>query len=268
MVDDYEMIDGSKFSWANPTEKYAPFKNRDPRFYASILYDGADWKPRNLVAPNADNANQIQTGQYESSPGKMFAGLDTRASSIDAQNGSWTGYYIRKFIDPSPQVIDNTGRQFYPWPFIRYTEIAFNYVETSLQLGHEYEAKTLINKIRFRAGMPAITLSGAALRDEYRNERRIELVFEEQRYHDVRRWMIAPATLGRKLSYIKITATLKPGAASPSPYLHDETKYVYTYNPVIDNNQENRTWNDKMYYLPISASALAKNKKLIQNPGY
>jgi hypothetical protein len=129
-------------------------------------------------------------------------------------------------------------------------------------------AKTWLNKIRFRAGMPAITLSGVALRDEYRNERRIEMAYEEQRYHDARRWMIAPATLGRKLVYMSVTGMLKGGATAPSPYRRDETKYNYTYLPVEDNSLENRQWVDKMYFRPISRDEVNKNSKLVQNPGY
>jgi hypothetical protein len=63
LVDDYEMMDGNKFDWNNATHKANPYKNRDPRFYASILYDGADWKPRDKISGNVDPANQIQTGQ-------------------------------------------------------------------------------------------------------------------------------------------------------------------------------------------------------------
>ena len=46
LVDNYEMMDGTKFDWSNPAHAAAPYENRDPRFYASILYDGAQWKPR------------------------------------------------------------------------------------------------------------------------------------------------------------------------------------------------------------------------------
>lgn len=268
MVDDYEMMDGSKFDWSNPAEADAPYKNRDPRFYASILYDGADWKPRDKISGNVDPANQIQTGSYESAPGKLQAGLDTRESSIENWNASWTAYYMRKFIDPDPNIVDNNTRQFIPYPFFRYTEAVLNYVEASIELGQEDEAKTWLNKIRFRAGMPAITLTGTALRDEYRNERRIEMAFEEQRYHDARRWMIAPTTLGSKIRSINVTGTLKPGATAPVPYRHDETIYDYKYVPYVDNTLENRTWIDKMYFRPISRDEINRNKKLIQNPGY
>ncbi|MBO9205200.1 MULTISPECIES: RagB/SusD family nutrient uptake outer membrane protein [Niastella] len=270
LVDDYEMMDATdfKFSWSNPAHKAQPYVNRDPRFYASILYDGADWKPRDKISGNVDPANQIQTGKYDRGGGVFLPGLDTRSSSIENWNGSWTGYYVRKFIDPDPDLVDNTTRQVVPWPFFRYTEVVMNYIEACIELGEETEAKTWLNKIRFRAGMPAITQTGAALKDRYRNERRIELAYEDQRYHDCRRWMIAPATLGRKLVYIDVVGTLKPGASAVSPYKHDETRYNYTYTPLEVNSQENRKWDDKMYFRPIPQDEMNTNLKLIQNPGY
>ncbi len=91
MVDDYEMMDGTRFDWNNPTEKAAPYENRDPRFYASILYDGADWKPRDKISGNVDPANQIQTGAYDLKVGgalTLFQGLDTRNSTIEDWNGT------------------------------------------------------------------------------------------------------------------------------------------------------------------------------------
>jgi hypothetical protein len=272
LVDDYEMLDGSgatstKFDWNNPVHKAAPYDNRDPRFYVSILYDGAPWKPRDKISGNVDPANQIQTGKYIIN-GTTLAGLDTRQSSIENWNGSWSGYYMRKFIDPDPNIVDNTARQFIPWAFFRYTEAVFNYVEACIELGEDAEARSWLNKIRFRAGMPAITESGAALKDRYRNEKRIEMVFEEQRYHDARRWMIAKETLGRKIRFISVIGTLKPGATPPSPYRFDRTKFDYTYTSVEDNSLENRQWLDKMYYLPISRDEMNKNKSMLQNPDY
>ncbi len=271
LVDDYEMIDGSQFSWSDPSKATTPYANRDPRFYASILYDGASWKPRTADVAAKDPANQIQTGQYEvtSGSGKVsVAGLDTRKSTVEDWNGSYTGYYMRKFIDPNPAIVDQNTYQQIPWPFFRYTEAVFNYAEACIELGEDAEAKTWLNKIRFRSGMPALTETGDALRQRYRNERRIEMVFEEQRYHDARRWMIAPSTLGRKANTISITGTLKAGK-SVSLYRYDPTSYDYTYRVVeIDPGKENRAWLDKMYYLPIYRDEMNRNSKLVQNPGY
>ncbi len=90
-VDDYEMMDGSKFSWSNTEHASSPYQNRDPRFYATLMYDGSPWKPRSPSAASKDPFNQIQTGQYEISSGSgkvAYFGLDTRKSSIEDWNGS------------------------------------------------------------------------------------------------------------------------------------------------------------------------------------
>ncbi len=276
LVDDYEMMDGTKFSWNSETDKVNPYVNRDPRFYATIMYDGSGWKPREKISGNVDPANQIQVGQYDlmikNKDGnyelKVIPGLDTRQSSIENWNGSWTGYYMKKFIDPDPNIVDNTTRQYIPWPFFRYTEAVFNYVEACIELGEETEAKLWLNKIRFRAGMPAIIVSGEALKQEYRNERRIEMVYEEQRYHDARRWMIAPETLGRKTVYINVVGKFKTGKEAKDLYQRNESVYDYTYTPTEVNSLENRQWNDKMYFRPIIRDEINRNSKLVQNPGY
>ncbi|MDI1323908.1 MAG: RagB/SusD family nutrient uptake outer membrane protein [Algoriphagus sp.] len=272
LVDDYEMMDGTKFSWQNEEHAKAPYKNRDARFYASILYDGSQWKPRSSANSPKDPLGQIQTGRYDvvnSSGAKVtHFGLDTRNSSIEDWNGSYTGYYIRKFTDANPAIVDQNTWQQVPWPVLRYTEAVLNYVEASIELGQEVEARNWLNQIRFRVGMPAITDSGEALKNRYRNERRIEMAYEEQRYHDVRRWMIAESTLGRKANGISITGTLKDGK-SLSVYKYDTEYYNYVYKVIeMDPGKENRAWVDKLYLLPIHRDEMNRNKLLIQNPGY
>lgn len=270
-VDDYEMMDGSKFSWSNTEHASAPYQNRDPRFYASLMYDGSTWKPRTADVAAKDPLNQIQTGQYELTSGGSkvpYFGLDTRKSSVEDWNGSYTGYYFRKFTDPNPAIVDQSTWQQIPWPFFRYTEALLNYVEACIELGQDAEARAWLNKIRFRSGMPAVTESGDALRQRYRNERRIEMAFEEQRYHDARRWMIASSTLGRKVQIMNVIGTLKPGK-TVTLYKYDPTSYDYQYKVVeMDPGKENRAWLDKMYFLPIHRDEMNRNKNLVQNPGY
>jgi starch-binding outer membrane protein, SusD/RagB family len=268
LVDDYEMMDGSKFDWNNPAHKAAPYDNRDPRFYATILYDGANWKPRPADVTGLDPANQIQTGYYDDGSGNLINGIDTRESSIENWNGSRTHYYTRKFIDSDPALPDNqSNAQTVPWPFIRYTEMALIYAEASYELGEEAKALAWINKIRFRVGMPAVNDSGDALRDRIRNERRVELAYEEHRYHDGRRWMIGDQ-LGRGIKSINVTATLKAGQSPHVPYRYDKTKYDYVYTVQDNTENETRVWNDKMYFRPVSRDEINRNDKLIQNPGY
>ncbi|MCO5948318.1 RagB/SusD family nutrient uptake outer membrane protein [Mucilaginibacter flavidus] len=271
MVDDYEMMDGTKFDWTKPEEAAAPYQNRDPRFYASVLYDGAPWKPRTPDGAGIDPYNEIQMGTYQTgSAGSAvtYFGLDTRNGPIENWNGTRTGYAIRKFMDPNPAIVDNNTRQEVPSPMIRYTEVVFNYIETCLALGQEGEAKTWLNRIRFRSGMPAITDAGDALVQRYRNERNVEMMFEEQRFYDARRWMIAPQTLGNKAKIMKITGTLKAGK-TVSVYRYNTDNYNYTYTvQELDPGVENRSWNDKVYFPPIYRDEMNKNNKLIQNPGY
>lgn len=271
LVNDYGMADGSPFDWDNAEQAKTPYVNRDPRFYATILYDGADWKPRTADVAGRDPSNQVQTGQYEVMQGGnkvIHYGLDTRNSTVEDWNGSYTGYYMRKFIDPDPSVVDQNTRQFVPWPVLRFTEVVLNYVEACIELGEEGEARTWLNRIRFRAGMPSITAAGDDLRDAYRNERRIELAFEEHRFHDARRWMIANETLGRKVGIMRVFGRLKSGS-SVSVYRYDPENYDYTYTvSTIDPGIENRQWLDKMYFMPIHRDEINRNGQLEQNPGY
>jgi hypothetical protein len=211
----------------------------------------------------------VQAGAYEvwdADAQKIIPnpGLDTRQGPVEDWNGSFTGYYIKKFIDPA--VDAQYFRQEVPYPFFRYTEILLNYVEACLELGQEGEALPVLNAIRTRAGMPAITATGAALKTQYQKEREIEMVFEEQRFFDVRRWMIAPETIGRSLKGINVAGKLKAGS-KVTLYKYDPTNYDYTYTPVTLVN-ENRLWQDKMYFMPIQRDEINRNSKLVQNPGF
>ncbi|QHT67623.1 RagB/SusD family nutrient uptake outer membrane protein [Rhodocytophaga rosea] len=274
LVDDYEMMDGTKFDWTNPAHAAAPYDNRDPRFYATVLYDGAPFKTRTPDGKGIDPRGEIQMGTYQigsaASP-TVHQGLDTRQSSIENWNGTRTGYGIRKFINNTIDNVtfqDQNTRQSVPSPQIRFTEIVFHYIEACIELGEEAEALAWLNKIRFRAGMPAVDDSGPALMDRYRNEKNVEMAFEEQRFYDARRWMIAPETLGQKARIIRISGTLKPGKTVPA-YAYSKDNYTYTYTVQdIDPGVENRKWDDKMYFMPIHRDEMNRNNKLVNNPGH
>ncbi len=252
LVDDYEMTDGTKFDWNNPTHANAPYENRDPRFQASILYDQAVWRPRPSDVVSIDPVGKIIIRSVETAPGVWTPGLDTRDGPIEDWNGGYSGYYLRKFIDPSVvhEYAAAGGNQEAPWHFFRYGEILLNYAEACIELGQDAEARTYINMLRDRAGMPDVTESGDALMERYRNERRIELAFEQHRYFDVRRWMIAPQAMGRNANGIVIQDPL----AGPVEYSR--------------NKIQDRAWNDKMYFLPIILDEMNRNTELVQNPFY
>ena len=142
----YEMADGSKFSWDNPQQAAYPYQNRDPRFYASIMYNGSYWRQRPDDTVGSDPEGIVQTAYYQQSDGSYTPGLDTRQGPIEDWNGSYTGYYMRKFLDPS--VNHQYDKQPYPWRQIRYAEVLLNYAEACIELGEDAEARKYINMIR------------------------------------------------------------------------------------------------------------------------
>ncbi len=258
LVDDFEMADGTRFDWSNPAHAASPYENRDPRFYATFLYEGAEWRTRPEDVRELDPKGIIQVGQWrkwnsQTNQEETINGLDTRQGPIEDWNGTYTGYYLKKFIDPN---IDHQYfRQEVPWRVMRYTEVVLNYVEACIELGEEGEARNYLNLIRNRAGMPDINEGGAALKQRYRNERRVELAYEDHRYFDVRRWMIAPEVYGNAQGVRVVYPLLPDKSTSPKP----------TYSVI---EVQNRDWNDRAYLLPIKLDEMNRNKNLIQNPLY
>ena len=116
--------------------------------------------------------------------------------------------------------------------------------------------------------MPDITENVIALLDRYRNERRIELAFEDHRFFDVRRWMIP------EQAYVDATEVevVYPADGSGNP------TGVATYNPTgfpsIRFPGENvklaqqRAWLPRFYFIPIKTDEMNRNNKLVQNPYY
>jgi hypothetical protein len=141
---------------------------------------------------------------------------------------------------------------------MRYTEVLLNYAEACLALGQEAEAKTYINMIRTRAGMPNINTAGAALVSSLQHERKIELAFEELRYFDIRRWMIC------QNAYANVQAI---AIMYGSPVSFSTTYGTGTPKYSI-KEVDARAWDPKSYFLPIDINEMNKNSKLVQNPGY
>jgi hypothetical protein len=266
LVDDFDMADGSEFDWqefqnGDPGYGNSPYENRDPRFYANILYDGADWQQRPPdVAGDPEGVIQTYlTYNVVDNNGDIVstrAGLDTRSSPSEDWNGTYSGYYVKKFM--SPNVDHQNEQQEVPWPYFRYAEVLLNYAEASIELGEEGDARNALNQIRDRAGMPDITESGQALMEQYIDERRIELMYEEHRYFDLRRWMIAPDELDDNALGIDLTAERNEN----DPYTD------YTYTNVELREIQQRAWDDKMYLYPIPDDEIDRNPNLIQNPLY
>jgi hypothetical protein len=266
LIEKYLFADGTQFDWDNPAHAAAPYVGREARFYSSILYDGAPWKDRTDDVVVHDNFNEIQTGYYTFLDGTIKNGVDTRQGPIEDWNGSRTGTYFRKFSDPFQPASWPNDLQKIDSPYLRHSEILLNYIEANIELGDEAEAILWLNKLRFRNGLPAVTDSGAALKELYRRERDKELVNEDARLFDMKRWLEGPQSLGKQVQQILIQATQKAGTTVTN-YRHDFASWDYVYRPT-DIVFENRQWLDKVYFLPIAQSEIDKDPSLIQNPGY
>lgn len=105
------------------------------------------------------------------------------------------------------------------------------------------------------------------MRDFLQQERRIELTYEDSRYYDVRRWMIAPETNSKTLKGITVIGRLKPGKKASLPYVRDENTWDYTYYVIDLTYREGRKWDNKMYFAPIKRDEIKRNTALVQNPG-
>ena len=238
MVDDYEMMDGTKITDSKTSyDPQNPYKNRDPRFYATILYNGATYRN-----------STIET--Y--TPG----GKDSKDGPSN-WNTSKTGYYLKKFMNdnlPIDNPWDVAGTQ--TWIYFRYAEILLNYAEAQNEAaGPDASVYAAINAVRQRVGvnMPVVPagLTQAQMRERIRNERRVELAFEEHRFYDVRRWKIAPEKENVPAYGIEIG---KNGTA-----------YTYKKKEALTG----KTFAEKQYWLPIPRAEIqASNNKLTQNQGY
>jgi hypothetical protein len=256
LVDAYNMADGSKFERSNPAEAAQPYKNRDPRFYATVLFEGNKYRqrPADLVAYDPIGVGQFGTWETWSN-GAMVPvyGLDTRNSIANSWNGNECGATMLKFLNKSVDI--QKGYQDLTLRWIRYGEILLNYAEASIELGQEDEGKVYLNMLRKRAFMPDISTTGSALMADYRNERRIEMVYEDQRFFDVRRWMIGPAAY-HDVHGVQIVYKLNPDHT---------TATIPTVTPIVIRPGK---WDNKAYFFPITRSELNKNDKLIELPGY
>lgn len=291
----FEMEDGSLnnvLTELGQTSDINPYAGREPRFYASIGYDGAEWgrpRPTDSYTFDPTPLGNLQMGYYEVNDGadldvilpnettlnfKGLYGVDTRKSPIEDWNGSFTGYLEKKLIDGTVPASESVW-QVVPYPYIRLAEMYLIAAEACIELDKPDEAVTYLDALRARIGRPdtkaTLTVRGKTfnqsdLREFLRQERRVELTYEESRYYDVRRWMIAPQTT-QSLKGIMIVARLKPGKTANKPYVKNDEVWNYNYYVTDLSYHESRKWDNKMYFAPIKRDEIRRNPALIQNPG-
>ncbi|RYE14541.1 MAG: RagB/SusD family nutrient uptake outer membrane protein, partial [Sphingobacteriales bacterium] len=201
LVDAFDMKDG-KPATGNPLYNPAkPYDNRDPRFEYTILHNG--YEKHSLQ----DGRIQVPVYTYVS------------AVSDGIYVGTATGYYIKKMISDS-SAANNFTSQLSPtfYPLMRYAELLLNYAEAINEFdegGGYVKAREKLIMIRKRAGIEpgsdgfyGITASNQAqMRLAIQHERRIELAFEEHRFWDVRRWLIADETENQSMNGMEIRLT-------------------------------------------------------------
>ncbi len=249
LVDAFPALNGYPISDA--TSGYAasnPYANRDPRLAKYIVVNEGTQGP---------SGTKVVSGTYNTS----------NNDALNKQSGASTrtGYYLRKLLrsDCNPDPSKNTGQKHYT-ARIRYTEIFLNYAEAANEAygptgtgSHSYSAYDVIKKIRQRAGitggdayLESIKGDKDKMRELIRNERRIEMCFESQRFYDVRRWKVPVANLNETVKGMQVDK------------LSDGTlKYTLI-------NVEARNYKDYMYFGPIPYSEIRKFNLLEQNAGW
>jgi hypothetical protein len=258
LVDAYETIDGKPIlNLANPylDDKHQqpnynpenktydpknPYANRDPRFYASIYYNGSKRKAfwnfaeapesfENYPAPMGNRTRIIAT----------YVGEPQTGIHASTRKATRTGYFERKFLHPNSGNDNPVGGA--NWKMFRLGEVILNFAEAAAEADKLPEATTAVNEIRARAGMPEIpsNLSKEQLILRVRNERRVELAMEENRYFDVRRWTLPTGDLSKTDQWVTgMEITRNPGGT-----------FTYNRRPVRTNERKNFT--NKFLWVPI-----------------
>jgi starch-binding outer membrane protein, SusD/RagB family len=247
LVDDYDMINGEppfiyegETKTVNPASGYDPlhpWKNRDPRFEATVTH--------NLTIYHGDTMQM-----WVASNGSTW-GFDSYKQSGDNPR---TNYVLKKFM-PADDV-PLSWQDFYtnPWIYFRLAEIYLNYAEAMFELGDEDVCREYISLVRARVGMPSISSSvtGEDLRKRLYNERRIELAFEAHRYFDVRRWKIAMDVENKPIMGLDIILNVNTGDT------------IYREMTLLE-----RTFEERMYFLPIASDEINKSEgSIVQNTGW
>jgi len=233
LVDAFEMTNGKPIS--DPASGYNPanpYLNRDPRLALFIVTNGSTFKVGTL-------ARAVETFE---------GGQD---NILTNPNSTKTGYYMLKFLSESAGISPAVQRR-RPWVFFRYAETLLNYAEALNEAaGPNAEVLKSVNLVRVRGGLPALAtgLTQEQMRQRIRNERRVELCFEEHRFFDVRRWKIGETVFNAPVRGMRIV----------------RTGTTFNYTPFV---VENRVFTAANYFYPIAQTELNKAPALEQNLGY
>lgn len=264
LVESYEYIDGTPGIldvvgkvFNSPDDLY---KNKDPRFTASIFRSESPYIGRNVQIYRGiyDVDNTLYNSEhvpFPKDPSKLQVGLD---GPFPTGNYTKTGFYIKKITNSSKAVVE-PGYSDQNYIELRYAEVLLNYAEAAVETGTNLpQGLDAINLVRNRAGIKTLTASELTI-NRVRNERKVELAFEDKRFWDIRRWRIGTDLFKN---------TLMRGLY---PYLkYDGTSYKYIFNVwsgyPLDGGLT-RVWAERDYYSNLSGY-INTNKNIINNPGW
>jgi len=218
------------------------FRDRDPRFLATFFFPESEWQDGKVHF----HRRTVIDGE-EVSSGTVGDGWP---ASAPRRNWVNTGFLVRKMMDES-QIgpLRETSSQ--DWMVYRYAETLLNSAEAAFYLGKQSEALEHINKIRNRAGMPELN---SITEEDVRHERMVELLFENHRYWDLRRWRIAGEFLdGLRTKGLEYT------------YHYEERKYDFHLK---NGDPESRVFQERHYYLPLGVDRVSGKSNMVENPGY
>lgn len=237
MVESYEKADGTTMDWTpwhGTTTTTPPYSQLEPRFHATVIYNGSTWKGHTM----------------QNSVGGNYGRFMSYREDVYAKGRTTTGYYLRKLMNES-QTDLLTYKSTQTWVEIRFAEVLLNRAEAYYRLSKEGLALADINAVRARPGvnLPAKqSLTGTSLFNAIRKERKIELAYEGHLYWDMRRWKLAHTEYNNyRVHGLKIS----PAGAG----------YTYEY---VDCDLQDRKFLQKTYVLPIPYSELANNSAIEQ----
>lgn len=240
MVESYELATGGFPDWSewhDVTTKTPPYADLEPRFHASVLYNGAPWKGRK-IEPFVGGADGWCQWNLEREP----------------KGRTTTGYYLRKMVDESHDVIAYSGGV-QPLIVLRYAEVLLNKAEACHKTNDPAGANAAVRAIRDRVGLPYEDVTGDDLWKAIRQERKVELAYEGLWYWDLRRWKVAHKPYPEGL-----TGYQQHGLKIEK---NNDGTFTYTYVSVDD---QDRNFPEKMYRFPMPTGELNNNGAVDQYP--
>ena len=247
----------------------APFDERDPRLYGTVLYPGGKFR---------GTATELQAGQLVLENGQWTTKIgdlgseDANGITITSMNGprhtnqqfvNKTGFFFRKFLDEaSGSSMRNGKRSTMWWPYFRISEAYMIACEAAFELGNQSEALTYINKVRERAGVQALK---SLTFEQIVHEDAVEFAFEFHRWWDLKRWRLAdkifngvstnPAARHRTLWPYRVVA---PGNEHDGQWVFMEDNDFMLPNPLY--------FQMKNYYNFFNEDWINRNSLLVRNP--